>query len=254
MTTTLTSLEFERHFASQPALALPKCWYWIRKLQARFFAADYPVGDRGVAQCGTRALGIARLLRSGGVSLLQCARASWPASIPQRTTRDSGISRLSSLTRSSRRSGRSIARRISETASPWSARRSRASKAECSTPNACTRRLSGRRASNGFVHNEALAYELAARFYSSSSLRRLRSPLLAKGPALLRAMGSRREGAAARSAVSTPQRARSSAKPDEHDGGVAGPAGPRHRDQGLASCLGRDGLGKTDRQPHAYRH
>jgi predicted ATPase/signal transduction histidine kinase/GAF domain-containing protein len=31
----------ERHFASLPALALPECWYWIRKLQARFFAGDY---------------------------------------------------------------------------------------------------------------------------------------------------------------------------------------------------------------------
>jgi PAS domain S-box-containing protein len=33
---------FERHLASDPRLALPECWYWIRKLQARFFAADYP--------------------------------------------------------------------------------------------------------------------------------------------------------------------------------------------------------------------
>src|SRR6185295_18454753 len=32
---------FERHCASLPALALPECWYWIRKLQARFFAGDY---------------------------------------------------------------------------------------------------------------------------------------------------------------------------------------------------------------------
>ena len=34
-------LRFERHLASDPALALPECWYWIRKLQARFFAGDY---------------------------------------------------------------------------------------------------------------------------------------------------------------------------------------------------------------------
>jgi PAS domain S-box-containing protein len=34
-------LRFERHLASNPALALPECWYWIRKLQARFFAMDY---------------------------------------------------------------------------------------------------------------------------------------------------------------------------------------------------------------------
>jgi PAS domain S-box-containing protein len=34
-------LRFERHLASDPRLALPACWYWIRKLQARFFAEDY---------------------------------------------------------------------------------------------------------------------------------------------------------------------------------------------------------------------
>ena len=32
---------FERRLAGQPVLALPECWYWIRKLQARFFAEDY---------------------------------------------------------------------------------------------------------------------------------------------------------------------------------------------------------------------
>jgi PAS domain S-box-containing protein len=35
-------LRFEHYLASEPALALPECWYWIRKLQARFFAGDYP--------------------------------------------------------------------------------------------------------------------------------------------------------------------------------------------------------------------
>jgi PAS domain S-box-containing protein len=34
-------VRFERHFAADPRLALPSCWYWIRKLQARFHAGDY---------------------------------------------------------------------------------------------------------------------------------------------------------------------------------------------------------------------
>jgi PAS domain S-box-containing protein len=32
---------FEEHLQSDPRLALPECWYWIRKLQARVFANDY---------------------------------------------------------------------------------------------------------------------------------------------------------------------------------------------------------------------
>jgi len=32
---------FEHHLQSDPRLALPECWYWIRKLQARVYAGDY---------------------------------------------------------------------------------------------------------------------------------------------------------------------------------------------------------------------
>ena len=34
-------LQTEAHFASNPALAIAACRYWIRKLQARYFAGDY---------------------------------------------------------------------------------------------------------------------------------------------------------------------------------------------------------------------
>jgi hypothetical protein len=34
-------LRFEGYLSGNPALTLPECWYWIRKLQARFFAGDY---------------------------------------------------------------------------------------------------------------------------------------------------------------------------------------------------------------------
>jgi predicted ATPase/signal transduction histidine kinase/ActR/RegA family two-component response regulator len=34
-------MRFEEHFEADPRLALPSCWYWIRKLQARFHAGDY---------------------------------------------------------------------------------------------------------------------------------------------------------------------------------------------------------------------
>jgi PAS domain S-box-containing protein len=32
---------FERHLSENPDLAFVECWYWIRKLQARFFAGNY---------------------------------------------------------------------------------------------------------------------------------------------------------------------------------------------------------------------
>jgi predicted ATPase/transcriptional regulator with GAF, ATPase, and Fis domain len=34
-------LRFESYLASNPSMAEPECWYWVRKLQARVFARDY---------------------------------------------------------------------------------------------------------------------------------------------------------------------------------------------------------------------
>jgi GAF domain-containing protein len=34
-------LQFERHLSSDARLSFAACWYWTRKLQARFFAGDY---------------------------------------------------------------------------------------------------------------------------------------------------------------------------------------------------------------------
>src|ERR1700688_364011 len=45
---------FEHHLQSDPRLALPECWYWIRKLQARVYAGEY--GDAIEAASNARRL------------------------------------------------------------------------------------------------------------------------------------------------------------------------------------------------------
>src|SRR5260370_40932014 len=37
----IEELPFERHLASNPSLAPAECFYWIRKMQARYFAGDH---------------------------------------------------------------------------------------------------------------------------------------------------------------------------------------------------------------------
>ena len=47
-------VRFERHLSSKPDLAMPECKYWIRKLQARFFACDYTAATeaaKGRSRC-----------------------------------------------------------------------------------------------------------------------------------------------------------------------------------------------------------
>ena len=37
----IEELSFERHLASNPNHTITECWYWVRKLQARYFAGNY---------------------------------------------------------------------------------------------------------------------------------------------------------------------------------------------------------------------
>jgi len=37
----IQELQFERYLGDNPNLAIHECWYWIRKMQARFLASDY---------------------------------------------------------------------------------------------------------------------------------------------------------------------------------------------------------------------
>ena len=66
---------------------------------------------------------------------------------------------------------------------------------------------------NGFVHNEALAYELAARFYAARGFEEIAAHLSAKRPRRLSALGSRWQGAATRGDVSAPQGGRAAPGP-----------------------------------------
>jgi hypothetical protein len=84
--------------------------------------------------------------------------------ILQRTTRDSGISRLWLRTRSSTRYGRSIARRILKTAPPGRQVIARIEGRELDAERLCEEG-SDRRAEQ--LCREALAYELFARFYAA---------------------------------------------------------------------------------------
>src|SRR5262249_19639575 len=42
-------LQFERRLAGSGVLPLSECWYWIRKLQARFFAGDYSAANEAAS-------------------------------------------------------------------------------------------------------------------------------------------------------------------------------------------------------------
>src|SRR5262249_61534234 len=47
-------LRIERHFSEHPAFAMPECKYWVRKLQARFFAGEYAAAIEAASRATRR--------------------------------------------------------------------------------------------------------------------------------------------------------------------------------------------------------
>ena len=137
-------LRFEHHLASNPDLALAECWYWIRKLQARFFAGDYAAAIEASSKAQRLLWTSPSHVRNGRVSLLRRACSRGILRFAHLPTSGSSISRLWPPTTDSSRSGRRIARRISRTAPRWSAPRSPGSKAASSMPSTFTNRPSAR--------------------------------------------------------------------------------------------------------------
>ena len=106
---------------------------------------------------------------------------------------------------------------------------------------------------NGFVHNEALANELAARFYAARGFEKIAHMYLRNAR-----YGYLRWGADGKvrqlDELYPHLRAEEPhARADEHDRDAGRTPRPRDRDQGVAGRLGRDRPGEADRNAHAHR-
>jgi hypothetical protein len=141
----IDELQVERHLASNPVLALPEFWYWVRKAQARFFAADYGTAvdaslrAQQLLWTSPSQFETAEFRSYGALS----HAASWDSASPNQKQQD--FEALTTHYRQLEIWARAIAPRISKTARRWSARRSHGSKAARSNPNTFTNRPSARR-------------------------------------------------------------------------------------------------------------
>ncbi|MCP3711493.1 AAA family ATPase [Paraburkholderia sp. CNPSo 3274] len=164
-------LRIERRFAENPNLAIAECWYWIRKLQARFFAGDYGAavdaalrarrllwaspsfeiaeyhfyGALSRAACFGTATAEERQVHIEALAEHQGQLEIWAGTCPENFENRAALV------------GAEIARI-----------EGRALDAEALYEQA----IRSAQAS-GFVHNEALANELAARFYSTRGFEKI---------------------------------------------------------------------------------
>ena len=230
-------------------LALPECWYWIRKLQARFFAGDYPAAIEA-------SLNAERLLWTSP-AFFEVAEYHFYSALSRAASCDSA-------TDDSRQRHFEALAAHQKQHEIWAQHCPENFENRAALVGAEIARIEGRvleaeqlyeqairsAHSNGFVNNEAIAYELAARFYAARGFQKFADAYLLRSPVLLSALGGRWQSSAAGPLISSSQKGIVELDADEHNLGVYRTPGSGHGDQSLAGSLRRDGFGKTDRQPH----
>src|SRR5499427_5757374 len=159
-------LRIERHFAEHPALAMPECKYWVRKLQARFFAGEYAAAIEAASRAH-------RLLRTA-LSQFEIAEyhfygalaraAVWAAACPDQ--RQSHVDALTAHHRRLEVWAEHCPENFENRAALVGAEIARIEGRVLDAMGLYEQAIGSARA-NGLIHNEALAYELAARFYTA---------------------------------------------------------------------------------------
>src|SRR5262245_41704399 len=137
-------LRMESHFATEPHLLCVECWYWIRKLQARFFAGDYVAA----LEASHRAQPL--LVESPGMLERLSTSCSVPSRMPLSATRLRRTMVANTWRRLLRiivnsKCGLGTAPRTSRTALCWWPGRLRALRAEIPMRHGFTSKLSVRR-------------------------------------------------------------------------------------------------------------
>jgi PAS domain S-box-containing protein len=156
----------ERRFASNPELARAECWYWVRKMQARFFAGDY-------AAAVEASLKAQRLLWTSP-SLLETAEHCFYGALSEAASYDSAaadqrqqhVEALAAHHRQLEVWAENCPENFETRAALVSAEIARIQGRELDAMRFYEQAIRSARA-NDFVHNEALANELAARFYAA---------------------------------------------------------------------------------------
>jgi PAS domain S-box-containing protein len=160
---------FEQHLQSDPRLALPECWYWIRKLQARFFAGEY--------SSAVEASSKARRLLWTSPSFFEMAEYHFYSALSHAASCDSArpeqhrqhVEALAAHHRQLEVWAENCPENFENRAALASAEIARIEGRDLDAMRLYERAIRSAHA-NGFVHNEALANELAGRFYLGRGL------------------------------------------------------------------------------------
>ncbi|WP_050421642.1 AAA family ATPase [Bradyrhizobium tropiciagri] len=157
-------LQMESHLSNNSNFALAECWYWCRKLQARFLAGDYGAAVEASEKAQQLLWTSASLFETAEYhfygALSQAAACNTAAPESRRQHVQALIAHQLQLELWKQHCPENFENRAALVGAEIARIEGRALEAM----DLYERAIASARA-NGFVHNEALAYELAARFY-----------------------------------------------------------------------------------------
>jgi PAS domain S-box-containing protein len=155
---------FERHLADNPHLGIHECWYWVHKVQARYFAGEYAAALEASSKA------YRRLSLSHG--FLEEAEYHFYAALSRAASCDSVTTsehrqHLEALTQHQRQLeiwAENCPDNFENRAALVGAEIARMESRDLDAMRLYEKAIQSSRA-NGFVHNEAIAYERASAFY-----------------------------------------------------------------------------------------
>ena len=169
---TFDERRIERRFVDNPGLALAECWYWMRKLQARFFAGDHAAAIEAASRAQQFLWTSPTLFETtdyhffGALAQAACCES---ASAGQRQQHlDAVVAHHKQLQLWAANCPDNFENR----AALVGAEIARLEGRELDAENLYEQAIRSAHA-NGFIHNEALGHELAAHFYAARGFEKI---------------------------------------------------------------------------------
>src|SRR6202049_4932348 len=174
----VNELRMQPHLSGKPLLEIAASWHWIRKIQARYLAGDYAAAADALSKAQplggdpfSQHFEAAEFWFYGALS----HAASWDSAPPDEKQRHSEalIAHQDQLDIWARNCPENFENR----ATLVSAEIARIQGRELEAEHLYEQAIRSAR-ENGFVHNEGLAYEVAARFYAARGFKTIASAYL----------------------------------------------------------------------------
>jgi PAS domain S-box-containing protein len=164
--------QFENHLQSDPRLALPECWYWVRKLQARVYANDYASAVAAASK--------AQQLLWTSPSFFEVAEFHFYGALARAAQCDAAsaddrarhLETLAAHHRQLEVWAENCPENFVNRATLVAAEIARLEGRELDAERLYEQAIHSARA-NAFIHNEALANELASRFYAARGFEKI---------------------------------------------------------------------------------